>query len=106
MTAWVALLRGVNVGGITIRSADLAALFRDELGFAEVRTFLASGNVRFETDAAPGARRHAQGVDREGAARARFGYDAWIVLVTLAELAAARSRSSRSTRATTRGSRG
>ncbi len=28
MTTWVALLRGVNVGGITVRSADLAALFR------------------------------------------------------------------------------
>ncbi len=31
MTAWVALLRGVNVGGITIRNADLAALMRDDL---------------------------------------------------------------------------
>ena len=28
MTTWVALLRGVNVNGITIRSADLADLFR------------------------------------------------------------------------------
>ena len=31
MTRWVALLRGVNVGGITMRSADLAELFRDTL---------------------------------------------------------------------------
>ena len=56
MTAWVALLRGVNVGGITIRSADLAALFRDDLGFGSVRTSLASGTVRFETDAEDDAR--------------------------------------------------
>ena len=85
MTRWVALLRGVNVGGITIRNADLAALFRDTLGFAEVRTFLASGNVRFETDAATAARAALKS-SIEKALRERFGYDAWIVLVTLAEL--------------------
>jgi uncharacterized protein (DUF1697 family) len=85
MTAWVALLRGVNVGGITIRSADLAALFRDDLGFGSVRTYLASGNVRFETDAATGARATLKS-RVEDALRQRFGYDAWIVLVTLAEI--------------------
>ena len=87
MTAWVALLRGVNVGGITIRSADLAGVFR-ELGFDAVRTVLASGNVAFETDAAT--------VDRgelkkriEVALSTRFGYDAWILLVSRDELAKA-----------------
>ena len=55
MTRWVALLRGVNVGGITIRNADLSALFA-ELGYAEVRTVLASGNVSFDADAAASAR--------------------------------------------------
>ena len=85
MTAWVALLRGVNVGGITIRSADLAEVFRG-LGFDAVRTVLASGNVTFETDA--GARA-ALKADIETALRDRFGYDAWIVLVTQDELAAA-----------------
>ena len=85
MSPWVALLRGVNVGGIAIRSADLADLFRDTLGFTEVRTFLASGNVRFETDAATRTR-PALKSSIEQALRERFGYDAWIVLVTLAEL--------------------
>jgi uncharacterized protein (DUF1697 family) len=85
MTAWVALLRGVNVGGITIRSADLAVLFSEELGFAEVRTFLASGNVRFESDAALAARDKLKR-SIEKALRTRFGYDAWIVLVTLDEM--------------------
>ncbi|MFD1339679.1 DUF1697 domain-containing protein [Microbacterium lemovicicum] len=83
-TTWVALLRGVNVGGVTVRSADLAAMFRD-LGHAEVRTFLASGNVRFETDDAP-SRRSALKASIEKALRERFGYDAWIVLLTRAEL--------------------
>jgi uncharacterized protein (DUF1697 family) len=81
---WVALLRGVNVGGVTIRSADLAALFTD-LGFSGVKTFLASGNVRFVTT---GARDELK-TRIEKALRDRFGYDAWIVLVTRGALAEA-----------------
>ena len=83
MTQFVALLRGVNVGGITIKSADLRALF-DELGFADVRTVLASGNVIF---ASAKRESHASLKRRiEQALRDRFGYDAWIVLVTREEL--------------------
>ncbi len=87
MTRWVALLRGVNVGGITIRNADLAPVFV-QLGYAEVRTVLASGNVSFETDAAASARANVKATI-ERALRERFGYDAWIVLVTAVELAGA-----------------
>lgn len=76
MARWVALLRGVNVNGITIRSADLAALFR-ERGYQDVRTVLASGNVVFSSDGAAPALQQ----DIEQALRDRFGYDAWIVLV-------------------------
>jgi len=88
MTAWVALLRGVNVGGVTIRNADLAALLTDGLGFEDVRPVLASGNVIFETQAAPAARASIK-ASIETALRERFGYDAWIVLVTRAEVQAA-----------------
>ncbi|MFT4214034.1 MAG: DUF1697 domain-containing protein [Microbacterium sp.] len=87
MTEWVALLRGVNVGGITVRSADLAALFR-ESEYTAVKTVLASGNVRFTADAGTKARAELK-ARIEQALRDRFGYDAWIVLVTLDELAAA-----------------
>ncbi len=90
MTVWIALLRGVNVGGVTIRSADLADLFRS-LDVEGVRTVLASGNVRFET--ADGASARATLKRRiEGALRERFGYDAWIVLITAGELAKAIDR--------------
>ncbi|RZS66150.1 uncharacterized protein (DUF1697 family) [Agromyces ramosus] len=83
MTQFVALLRGVNVGGITVTSADLRTLF-DELGFTDVRTVLASGNVTF---ASAKRESHAALKGRiERALRDRFGYDAWIVLVTRAEL--------------------
>lgn len=82
MTRYVALLRGVNVGGITIRSADLRALF-DELGFGDVRTVLASGNVVF-TGEGPDAAAIKSRIER--ALSARFGYQAWIVLITHDEL--------------------
>jgi uncharacterized protein (DUF1697 family) len=83
-TSWIALLRGVNVGGITIRSAELAQVFRN-LGFDEVRTVLASGNVAF------GSTKSGVTLKKqiEGALHDRFGYDAWIVLVTRAQVVAA-----------------
>lgn len=84
MTKWVALLRGVNVNGITVKSADLRALF-DELGFAEVRTVLASGNVVFASEEDPAALKK----KIEKGLRDRFGYEAWIVLVTKAAIDAA-----------------
>jgi uncharacterized protein (DUF1697 family) len=83
MADFIALLRGVNVGGITVRSADLRELF-EGLGFGSVRTVLASGNVVFESSAKES---HAALKARiEQALRDRFDYDAWIVLVTRAEL--------------------
>lgn len=47
---YAAFLRGVNVGGKgAIKMADLKSLF-ESLGYTEVKTILASGNVVFETD--------------------------------------------------------
>src|SRR5215210_7668159 len=46
---YVALLRGINVGGKSIiRMADLRECV-EELGYEDVSTFIASGNVLFET---------------------------------------------------------
>jgi uncharacterized protein (DUF1697 family) len=87
MTTWVALLRGVNVNGITIKSPDLKAVF-EGLGFDAVRTVLASGNVRFGSDTPVNARDELK-TRIEKALRDRFGYDAWILLVTADEMAAA-----------------
>jgi uncharacterized protein (DUF1697 family) len=81
MTDHVALLRGVNVGGITIKMADLATVFRD-LGYDAVRTVLASGNVIFRADAPASQLRPAI----EAALRARFGYEAWVHVLTTAQL--------------------
>ncbi|KQS10045.1 pyridoxamine 5-phosphate oxidase [Curtobacterium sp. Leaf183] len=83
MARWIALLRGVNVNGITIRSAELRALFELH-GYTGVRTVLASGNVVFDADADAASLQ----ADIERALRDRFGYDAWIVLVPHQDLAA------------------
>jgi uncharacterized protein (DUF1697 family) len=49
-TTYVALLRGINVGGRNrILMSDLAACFKDA-GYEEVRTYIQSGNVVFRTD--------------------------------------------------------
>jgi uncharacterized protein (DUF1697 family) len=45
---YVAFLRAINVGGHTVKMADLRASF-EALGFGEVGTHIASGNVIFET---------------------------------------------------------
>lgn len=50
-TRYVAFLRGINVGGKkSIKMKDLAAAVT-AAGFQNVRTFIASGNVIFETSA-------------------------------------------------------
>jgi len=49
MTAFVALLRAVNVGGTgKLPMTDLKAMC-EKLGFTQVQTFIASGNVVFES---------------------------------------------------------
>ncbi|MGH9233595.1 MAG: DUF1697 domain-containing protein [Acidimicrobiales bacterium] len=83
MTRYVALLRGVNVGGITVRSADLAAMARD-LGLDDVRTVLASGNLLFTSDDTTRSLK----ARIEKGLRDSFGYDAWIVLTTAEHVAA------------------
>ncbi|HVF38537.1 MAG TPA: DUF1697 domain-containing protein [Gemmatimonadaceae bacterium] len=45
---YVALLRAINVGGHTVRMERLRAIF-ESLGFTAVSTFIASGNVIFES---------------------------------------------------------
>ena len=49
MTAYVALLRAVNVGGTgKLAMTELAAMCADA-GFTDVKTYIASGNVVFRS---------------------------------------------------------
>ena len=78
MMRYVALLRGVNVGGVNIKMAELAAVV-EGLGYAGVKTVLASGNVLFTSADAAADTKHAL----EVALRARFGYEAWVHVLTV-----------------------
>lgn len=51
MSVFVALFSGINIGGNRIvKMAELRAFF-EELGFADVASYIQSGNVVFEADA-------------------------------------------------------
>lgn len=81
MTELVALLRGVNVGGVRIRMAELAELAR-ELGYDQVRPVLASGNLRFASEQDTATAK----AQLESALRERFDYPAWVHVLTLEHL--------------------
>jgi uncharacterized protein (DUF1697 family) len=81
MTRYAALLRGVNVGGVNMKMAHLAEVVRG-LGYADVRTVLASGNVLFETPDATGTVKR----NLEAALRERFGYEAWVHVLPVARI--------------------
>ncbi len=74
MTRYAAFLRGVNVGGVNLKMAEVARAFK-EAGFTNVRTILASGNVVLESRSGVEAVRK----KAETALRDAFGYDAWVL---------------------------
>lgn len=78
MTRYAAFLRGVNVGGVNLKMADVAAAL-SEAGFAKVRTILASGNILLDARAGANAVR----AKAETALRRQFGYDAWVLVYPL-----------------------
>ena len=82
MTVLVALLRAVNVGGRSVRMADLVRLF-DEAGFPAARTYLQSGNVVFD---AGRAKRATVAAEIEAAIEQRYGFRAEAILRSAAEL--------------------
>ena len=47
-TTYIALLRGINVGGHNVKMEHLRGLF-EEMGLANVRSYIQSGNVFFDT---------------------------------------------------------
>jgi len=85
MSRYVALLRGINVGGKNlIKMTALQACF-EEHGFGEVSTYIQSGNVLFAAREASAAKLTAR---IEGILSAAFGYRASVVLLTHAQMRA------------------
>ena len=78
VTRYAAFLRGVNLGKRQVKSADLLATFK-AMGFAEVNTLLASGNVLFDADKVD-ARAIEKGLEQQ------FGFEIGTVLRTREQL--------------------
>lgn len=83
MNSYAVFLRGINVGGINIKMADLKTTLAAR-GFEGVKTLLASGNVVVSSSLGAAAVKK----DVEASLRESFGYDAWVVVLTAARVAA------------------
>lgn len=84
MKRWAALLRGINLGKRTLPMAELRRML-GELGFANARTLLASGNAVFEADEEDAGTLESR-LEREFAAR--LGYRSDFLLRDGADIAA------------------
>ena len=81
MSTYVAFLRGINLGKRSVKSPELKAAY-EAMGFAGVRTLLASGNVIFEAPTPPDPARLESGFE------AAFGFASGTVLRSQDELRA------------------
>lgn len=82
MASYAVFLRGINVGGISIKMADLRRALQD-CGFGDATTLLATGNAVLSSSL------DAVGVKREveKCLRNAFGYEAWVVVLEAARVA-------------------
>jgi uncharacterized protein (DUF1697 family) len=84
MPKYVALLRAINVGGHTVKMDHLRGLF-EAMGFANVETFIASGNVIFDSKSG-----NTLTIERkiEKHLKEALGYEVTTFVRSIAELAA------------------
>jgi uncharacterized protein (DUF1697 family) len=77
---YIAFLRAINTGSRRIKMADLRELYAS-LGYREAATYIATGNVIFDSDSAPDVAR------LEEAFEARFGFASEVFLRDEEEIA-------------------
>jgi uncharacterized protein (DUF1697 family) len=82
-TRYIALLRGINVGGNKLIKMEALAAAFTAAGFRKVKTYIASGNVIFETRS---NNRQALTKKIEKMLTAEFGHEIAVALFTLSEL--------------------
>jgi uncharacterized protein (DUF1697 family) len=83
MTAYVALLRGVNLmGSTTLRMADLKVI-AEKVGLDNIRTYIASGNLLFTSDQGEAAIK----ASLEAAVKRHGGRDIRVMVRSAKELA-------------------
>jgi uncharacterized protein (DUF1697 family) len=82
LTIYIALLRGINVGGHNIiKMAELRQLL-ESMGLHKVKTYIQSGNVLFESE--EGATQLTERIEEE--IRTTFGFPVPVILRTAEEL--------------------
>ena len=82
MNSYAVFLRGINVGGINIKMAELKEALKSR-PFSAVKTLLASGNVVLASELpAAGVK-----AEFEACLRETFGYDAWVVVLEASRVA-------------------
>jgi len=83
MTRYIAFLRAINVGGHVVKMNPLRGLFNELPGVSDARTYIASGNVIFES-----AARNTQSLEKKIADQLHqsLGYEVATFLRTAAEL--------------------
>ena len=81
-TQFVAFLRAINVGGRIVKMTELKKVF-DSLGYADVATFIASGNVIFTSNRSAVALE----TEIEAALQKTLGYPVITMLRTTADVA-------------------
>jgi uncharacterized protein (DUF1697 family) len=82
MGSFAVFLRGINVGGINIKMAELREALKSA-GFPDARTLLASGNVVLTSNQDGAAVKR----ECEKCLRETFGYDAWVGVLDAARVA-------------------
>jgi uncharacterized protein (DUF1697 family) len=86
MPAFIAMVRGINVGGARPLKMDVLRGLHEGLGHRNVRSYLQSGNVVFESDKVD-ADTHAAGIER--AIKCAAGHDVAVGVWTARDLSAA-----------------
>src|SRR5262245_28636766 len=84
MPRYIAFLRAINVGGHTVKMDHLRSLF-EAMGFRNVSTFIASGNVIFESKS-----KNPRAIEKqiEGHLRELLGYEVVTFVRTESEVRA------------------
>jgi uncharacterized protein (DUF1697 family) len=84
MSKYVAFLRGINVGGNKIIKMETLREVFESMGFSEVKTYIASGNVIFETRSKTATTLKSK---IESALKKALGHEVTVALLSFEDLA-------------------
>jgi uncharacterized protein (DUF1697 family) len=83
MPTFISILRGINVSGHRVIKMEALKMSCGELGFQNIRTYIQSGNLVFESALAD---TNAISESIHGKILDAFGYDVPVITMTIAEL--------------------